>query len=528
MSIFQELELMLNQGKITRREFIARVSALGLTTAVSPFLFTNSAHAATPKKGGRLRIGTAEGNTADSLDPEKLITLFEFLVTRQTRNSLVELDYNLNPIPELAESWESTPDATTWIFKLRQGIEFHNGKTLDVEDVIFSINLHRGEDTKSAAKAIVASIKEIKADGKHVVKFFLKDGNADFPYLMSAYHLQIVPNGTTDFDKGIGTGGYILQSFEPGVRSLVKRNPNYWKEGRAHFDEVETILIADVAARTAALKTGQVDVINRPDMKTAHLLEKTPGINLIKTTGKKHYTIPMLTDTQPFDNNDVRMAMKYAIDREQVLKIILRGYGIVGNDHPIAPSYRYYASELPQRNYDPDKAKYHLKKAGLSGHTFKLHTSKAPFEGAVDMAILFKEHAAKAGIKIDVMKEPEDGYWNEIWNKKPWSFCYWVGRPTEDWVFSMTYAADAAWNETHWKHERFNKLLKEARSELDESKRRDMYVEMQKIVRDEGGTIAPVFVSDLHAATDKLSHGKVSPFYEFDGLRISERWWFKS
>jgi peptide/nickel transport system substrate-binding protein len=234
MSKLQELESLFTEGKITRREFIARVSALGLAAAVSPTLLATPARAAMPKKGGRLRLGVAGGSTTDSLDPALAEDAFMQNLGWQLRNCLVEIDSKGNPIPELAESWESTPDASKWTFKLRKGVEFHNGKTVDSEDVVFSMNHHRGKDSKSAAKGIVDPIKDIKADGKDSVVFTLEGGNADFPFILSDYHLTIFPAGTANIKKdGTGTGGYILVSYEPGVRSLTKRNPNYWKEGRA-------------------------------------------------------------------------------------------------------------------------------------------------------------------------------------------------------------------------------------------------------------------------------------------------------
>jgi peptide/nickel transport system substrate-binding protein len=396
--------------------------------------------------------------------------------------------------------------------------------------VVHSINHHRGEDSKSGAKGITDTIKDIKIDGKNTVVFTLEGGNADFPYIMSDYHLMIVPAGTKgkEWEKGIGTGGYILEKHEPGVRAFARRNPNYWKVGRAHFDEVEIFGITDVTARTNALKTGQVDAINRCNLKTVDLLKKTPGIQVLNYTGYRHYSLPMLTDIAPYDNNDVRLALKYAVDREQLVKTILRGYGTVGNDHPIASNLRYYASELPQREYDPDKARFHIKKAGKEGHVFNLHAADAAFVGAVDAAILYKEQAAKAGININVVRESNDGYWVDVWMKKEWCTCFWVGRATADWMFSTAYAADAAWNDSHWKHERFNKLLKEARSELDEAKRREMYVEMQKIVRDEGGVVIPVYADYVEAATERIGHGPLKGNDGLDGTRCAERWWFKS
>ena len=526
MSEEKKLEALFNNGKITRREFMVRLSVMGMAAASLPGMLPKAALAAAPKKGGRFILGSPNGSTTDVLDPALISSHHPLAVCWQTMNNLVEIDADSKAIPELAESWDASADARKWYFKLRRGVEFHNGKPFEAADVLFSLQRHLGEDSKSAAKGLIESITNMKADGKHEVVFELKDANADFPYILSDYHLQIMPAGTTDPQAAIGTGGYTLMEWEPGVRSLVKRNPNYWKAGRAHFDEVETLVINDGSARTNALKTGQVHFISDCDPKTFNLLEKVPGINGVKTTGMKHYCLTMRTDTAPFDKNDVRLALKFAIDREQLLNNILQGFGVIGNDHPISPAYRFYNGNLAQRVYDPDKARFHIKKAGLENHTFKLHTSVAAFEGAVDMVTLYKEQAAKAGITIDVVREPVDGYWSNVWMKKGWCTSYWGGRPTEDMMFSTAYAAGASWNESYWQNERFNTLLMRARGELDTSKRRTMYEEMQQILRDDGGTVIPLFITDLMAASDKLAHGKVASNIDTDGARIGERWWF--
>ena len=531
MAELKELEGLFKDGKITRREFIARVSALGLAAAVSPALLSSPAHAAKPKKGGRLRMALGGGSTTDSLDPGQIPDTMPMTLNWAVRNCLVEVDADANPVPELAVSWESSPDASIWYFKLRPGVEFHNGKTLDSQDVVESINHHRGEDSKSAAKGIVLPIKDVKADGKSTVVFYLKGGNADFPFIMSDYHLTIQPTGTkgAEFEKGIGTSGYILVTHEPGGRALVKRNPNYWKgDERAHFDEVELLGISDINSRTNALKTGQIDVMNRCSTKTLHLLKRTPGIQVHQIPAFKHYSFPMHMDVPPYDNNDVRLALKIACDREQMVKKILSGAGSVGNDHPISPANRYHASGLPQRKFDPDKAKYHIKKAGLQGHTFKLHTSTGAFDGAIDAAVLYKESAAKAGINIQVIQQPADGYWSNVWLKEPWCACFWSGRATEDWMFSTSYSGDAPWNDSHFHHDRFDKLLMAARAELNEAKRRELYYECQKIVKDEGGVPVPMFADLLIGANKKLAYTKkIAGNWEMDGCRMPERWWFK-
>ena len=526
----EALKRMFLDGKLSRREFMGRAAALGATAALSQSLFASPLFAETPqpRRGGRLRIGISGASTTDSIDPAAAFDMMsQTLVYGTLGNSLVEIDHENKPRPELAESWDSSADAKKWNFKLRKGVEFHNGKTMDADDVIHSLNHHRGEDSKSPAKVMLKSIEEIKKEDKYSISFVLKSPNADFPYVLSDYHLVIAPV-SSDFKDGIFSGGYILQKFEPGVRSFATRNPNYFKSDRAFFDEIESVGINDVNARTNALKTGQIDVMNQCELKTIHLFKRMKGIQVIRQDGFKHYTFAMQCNTAPYDTNDVRLALKYGIDREQMVKTILRGYGSIGNDHPISAASRYHASELPQRQYDPDKAKFHLKKAGIAETTFKLHAAEAGFVGAIDAAVMYKESAARAGINIDVVREPNDGYWSNVWMKKPWCAVFWGGRPTEDMMFSTAYAADAAWNDTSWQHKRFNELLVTARGELDEAKRRAMYVEMQSIVRDEGGVVVPMFAADLAATSDKVAHGPVAAMYELDGMRAPERWWFKS
>lgn len=519
-------------GKITRREFIAGAVAMGVSMTVAS-AFLNKAEAATPKQGGRLRVGLTGGATTDTLDPGQILDLYMLhLQFGQLRNGLTEVASNGELIPELAESWDASPDAKTWNFKLRKGVEFSNGKSFTSEDAVASLNHHLGEDSKSAAKGILSGVVSVKADGKHGVTVELSGGDADFPFLMTDYHLNMCPansDGSIDWQSGIGTGGYVLQEHDPGVRSVTKRNPNYWKEGAAHFDEVEQTQIGDPTARSQALQGGSIDVMNNVQTQTVHLMKRIPGIKIEATTGNKQITLPMRTDTAPFDNNDVRTAIKYIVDREQWLKKVIHGFGELGNDNPIGPAniYRATEDELPQRHYDPDKARFHLKKAGLSSLKVDFHAADTGFGGAVDAGQLMRDSAADAGIEINVVREPNDGYWSNVWMKKAFSACYWSGRATENWMFSQVYAADASWNDTYWKHDRFNELLLMGRAELDPKKRREIYVEMQQLVHNEGGVCLPLFQSDVMAYHERLHVPEVvGNNWELDGGKSGERWWF--
>ena len=245
-------------------------------------------------------------------------------------------------------------------------------------------------------------------------------------------------DGAVDALGGVGTGAYAIESFEPGVRAFGKRNPNYWKENSAHFDEFELISILDVTARQNAIMNGDVDDIDSVDPKTVSLLSRAPNLNILETTGTQHYTFPMRLDVGPFDNLDLRLALKYSIKRQELVDKILLGHGKAGNDIPVSSAMPFLNTDLPQREFDPEKAAEHYKKSGHSG-TIQLSASDAAFAGAVDAAQLIAASAKEAGIDIEVVREPKDGYWSNVWNKKGWCACYWGGRPTQDWMYSAAY-----------------------------------------------------------------------------------------
>ena len=517
----------MNRTRLTRRSFNASLLAGGAAASLSP-LGTGSAAAETPKRGGTYRLGLRGASTAESLDPATYGTgAINHFMTGAVGNCLTEVDADGNLVPELAEEWEASEGGTLWRFKLRDGVTFHNGKTLGAEDVVATINHHRGDDSKSGGKALVAAVKDVRKDGDRVVTVELDSGNADFAYALAEYFFMVFPekDGRIDWQSGVSCGGYRLAEFEPGVRYVGERYPDYWKSDRAWFDRVEIVPLSDAAARTNALMTGEVDCIADVDLKTVHLLERGADIEVDAVTGTEHYTMPMFCDVDPFTDVNVRLALKHAINRQQMVDVVLSGYGQVGNDSPITPANRFFNSGMEQRTYDPEKARFHLKQAGLDTLSVKLHAADTAFPGAVDAAVLFSESARPAGIEIEVVREPNDGYWSNVWLKKPFCTAFWSGRPTEDLMFTTGYAADAPWNDTHWKNKRFNELLVAARTELDEEKRRRMYWEMQEIVKDDGGAIIPVYAQYVFAHGKNIAHGPLASNRSVDGWKSLERWW---
>ncbi len=515
-----------DSASISRRDVLRGATALGAATLVGPLGAGRAA--AAPKKGGTLRVAMAHGNTSDNYNPGTWDNAYVQVFATARHGYLTEVAADGSLVGEVAESWEASPDARVWTFKIRKGLEFHSGAPVTPADVIASLNFHRGEKSASAAKPFVDPIAEMKVDGDAVV-LTLEAGNADFPFIGSDYHLPIMPSrdGKVDPTSPDGCGPYVVKSYDPGVSAELTRNPNYWKSDRAHFDAVSLLTVLDPAARQASLLTGDVDVIDQVDLKTVKMFKRAPKVKLLTTTGTQHYTFAMDTRAAPFNDNNVRLALKHAINRQELVDKILFGYGEIGNDHPISRSNRYHAADIPQNSYDPDKAKYYLKQSGLDGIQVSLSAADAAFGGALDAAVLFSARAKAAGIDIKPVREPNDGYWADVWMKKPFCAVYWGGRPTEDWMFSSAYAAGAAWNDTFWKHERFNELLITARSELDEAKRGAMYREMQDILRTEGGAIIPLFASYVMAHSEAVQHpDTVAANWTLDGFRAIERWWF--
>ncbi len=385
-------------GGISRRQFITSMLAAGVALP-SIMSITDKAAASTPNKGGKLRHATGYGGTTDTFDPSTSNNGFTQNVIYQRGNHLTEVGQDGNLRGELAESFEPADGAAKWIFNLRKDVTFHNGKTLTADDVIATFNIHRGEDTKSAAKGLVTAVKDIKKDGDNRVIFEMESGNADLPYIVSDYHFMIMASdgsGNVNVSaKDNSTGGYVMTDFEGGVRASFKRNANYWKADAAYFDETELLSVVDPTARQSAMLNGDVDVADSIDPKTVSLLSKVPNLDILETTGTQHYTFPMRLNVEPFGNLDLRMALKLAIDRDELIEKILLGHGVAGNDIPVNASMPFFNAGIPQRSFNPEKAAEHYKKSGHSG-PIKLSVADAAFSGAVDAGQLIAASAKKS------------------------------------------------------------------------------------------------------------------------------------
>jgi peptide/nickel transport system substrate-binding protein len=512
------------QRGATRRDILAMLVAGGMQATLAGGLAATalSAHAQTPKRGGKIRVAGATAAATDTLDPAKQSNQTDYSRGNMVYNGLTSLDGSLTPQPALAESF-TTKDAKTWVFALRKGVNFHDGKPLTPADVVFSVLRHKDPATASKAKVLADQIESVKASGPNEVTIVLAAPNADLPVILGTFHFHIVKDGTTDFNAGIGTGPYKLKEFKPGVRSVVVRNENYWKPGKPYLDEIEFVGIGDESARVNALLSGGMDMVGSVNPRSVARVTGTPGFAVFKTQSGQYSDLIMRKDMGPGANPDFVLAMKHLFDREQMRKTIALDQAVLGNDQPVDPTNRFHFAGLPQRPFDPEKAKFHLKKSGITGAVPVVASPAALY--SVEMALVLQQSAKDIGLELDVKRMPADGYWSNHWLNSPVGFGNVNPRPSADVLLTQFFKSDAAWNESRWKSQKFDQLLVAARAETDLAKRKQMYADMQTLIHTEAGIGIPMFLASIDGHTTKLKGLSPIPLGGLMGYNFAENVW---
>ncbi|WP_409362549.1 ABC transporter substrate-binding protein [Acidovorax soli] len=481
-----------------------------------------TAHANTPRRGGRIRVAGTTTTAAETLDPAKQANQMDYARGHMLYNGLTALDGSLNPQPALAESF-STLDAKTWVFTLRKGVEFHDGKALLPADVVFSLLRHKDPATSSKVKALAEQIDSVRATGPAEVTLELTSPNVDLPAILGTFHFHIVRAGTTDFSKGIGTGPFKLKEFTPGGRSVVVRNERYWKPGRPYLDEIEFTGIADEKARVSALLHGDFDLVAGIDPRSVGRVKSTKGYAIFTTQGSHYTDLVMRRDTGPGANADFVLAMKYLMNREQMRKIVALDHALIANDQPIGPASRFHFDGLPQRSFDLDKARFHWKKSGVAGQVPVVVSRAAMY--SMDMALVLQQFGQLIGMTLDVQQVPADGYWSKHWLHSAVGFGNINTRPTADAILTQFFKSDSAWNESRWKSERFDQLLLAARAELNVGKRKQMYADMQTMIHHEAGVGIPLFLASIDGHASRLKGLQSIPLGGLMGNAFAEHVW---
>jgi peptide/nickel transport system substrate-binding protein len=405
----------------------------------------------------------------------------------------------------LAEEFSST-NGKVWTIRVRDGIEFHNGKTLTADDVVYSIKRMLDKSlalyaTSQIAGSVIAG--GIKKMDKKTVRLTLAAPNSVLPDAFGQYFMNIVPVGYKSLKLGgkqIGTGPYTYGTFTPGQRSTHPRNPNYWRTGQPYFDMVTVIDIPDDSARVNALIGGQVDAIDAiPFAQVSSAQGK--GFKILNSAGGGWIPITMAVDQAPFTDPRVREAFRLIADRPQLVQVGYSGYGRVGNDI-YSPLDAAYDKALPQRVQDIDKAKSLLAAAGQSSLTIDLPTTEGR-AGQNEAATAFAQQASKAGVTINVKTLDGTTFYGSQYLKYPLATDYWGTRNYLNQVAAGSLP-NSPYNETHWNNPTFNKLYAQALKTVDPKKRADIIHQMQKLEYDDGGYIVWGFYNLVDSYNKKV------------------------
>ncbi|MGB5328564.1 MAG: ABC transporter substrate-binding protein, partial [Gammaproteobacteria bacterium] len=439
---------------------------------------------------------------------------------RATYNSLVQHANDLTPQPELATSFESNANATEWTFKLRKDVTWHDGSKFSADDAVYSMNRHLGENTTSVINSVLKSIKEFKKTGPYEMKAIMNSPNSDLPTLMGLFQTKIVKEGSTG--GGIGTGPYVLDSFQPGVKSVHSRNNNYWREG-ANLDAIEITAITDPVARVNALISGDMQMVTQIDPNAFRQVESADNVTLLSTPAALQLGICCLKNSEPGSNDDFVKGMQYIQDRKRIVKRVLKGKGSLGNDTPISFAHGPdFCKELPQREFDPDKAKFHFKKSGYSSAELFV----APVtSGVEDMCLTAQANCAKIGFDLKLKKVPTDGYWGAVWMKEPLNVVTWNMRPTANSQLAIQFGPGGNWNDTFWNNDRMGELLRLSLAETDPAKRHDMYCEMQTLVHNGSGMVIPAFSNINDGIANNIMGMPTVPLGQLGGNEWPEFIW---
>ena len=373
---------------------------------------------------------------------------------------------------------------------------------MTADDAIFSIQRIIDPNNPKVGAAGLTDIdpQGFKKIDERTFSIQLKQPFAVFDEQLGQYFNGIVP---VDYDPNnpVGTGPFQFGSFTPGEQSRFPANPNYWVEGEPHVDELVIIDFPDDTARVNALLSGQVQAIDNLPLGQLRVVEATPELKALVANTGAWLPFTMRVDQPPFDDVRVRQAFRLIVDRQQMIDQALAGHGWVGNDlySPFDPCY---ASHLPQREQDLEKAKALLKEAGHENLVVELVTSPVA-AGVVEAAQVFAEQAKGAGVTVNVRKVDTGVFYGDDYLQ--WTFAqdFWFTRDYIPQVAQGTLPT-APYNETHWADPTFIKLIDEARGTLDAGKRCELLHQAQQIEYESGGYIVWGFRNQVDAYSAKI------------------------
>jgi peptide/nickel transport system substrate-binding protein len=413
-------------------------------------------------------------------------------VINMTYDQLTRSDADGVPQPWLAESWSASDSADVWTFNLRQDVFFHDGAQFTSADVAYSVGLWKDETGTIAA--VMAIIDTVETPDDFTVVFNLASSHADIPLLLMDYRSLIVPENAADnWDAGIGTGPFILESLDPEGTTVLRANDEWWG-GPVGLSGIEVIGIADQEATIAALQAGQLDMFEMT-IQQASAFEGNDQFTIVDIPTGNWTGFIMRTDTAPFDDVRVRQAMRIVADRQAMVDLALSGAGVVSCDTPVMTGDQYkFVTDCSQ---DIDRAVELLADAGYpDGIDVELYTSADVCGDWPAVTEIYQQQAALAGIRVTLTTVPADGFWTDQWMVEPFVMTCWGQRPADQ-ILNEAYRGGGSWNETYWNVSEFDALLDAARSELDFDARRQLYLDAQQMLWEQGGALIPYHSSAI-------------------------------
>src|SRR3954447_17690364 len=478
------------------------------TTAAS----TATTAAAAGKAGGILRVGTL-GGANDIIDGQHIVAKADIM--RQVTGWEPLMSFSPDFVPEYTNGLASDVTAKAaddFVITLKDGIKFGNGNPVTADDVVYSFQRLIDPDLALYGGSVLRTVLDktgiIKIDDK-TVELKLKEGVSNFKETLCAYTCAVVPVGYERFSGDpstqVGTGAYMLKSFEVGKESIHVKNPNYWDTGKPHFDEVHITDFADSDALINALLADQIDVAADIPSASVETVQSADGYEVLNSEGGGWLTISMAVDQEPFTDVRIRQAMRLIVDRDAMVEQVLAGYGRVANDLYSPLDAAYEGDALPQRKRDIDAAKQLLADAGKSDLTIDLF---APNDtaGLPEMVQLFAENAKEAGITVNAQVIDGGTYWGDEYLKRTFAVDYWGTRSFLLQVAAGSLKDTAPFPDDHWPPEGSTFLAdyNAAVAETDDAKRKVITDKMQKELYDDGGLIIPFFQNLLDAYNSRV------------------------
>ena len=484
------------------RSSVASIFSLAATILFAVVLTSCGTQAATQQgnsgavtKGGTLTVSTS---TPGSLDPSIMGDVAGITINHAVYEGLVYIDGSFKVQPLLATKWESSPDAKVWTFDLRPGVTFSNGDTFDSEDVLYTFKRLKDPDVGGPTVSLFENVK-VEAPSANQVVFTLKNPNPEFPKDVGDYHaLMLSSTGGDPAKVAVGTGPFLLKSYTAEDRALLVKNPTYWGKDAdgnqlPYLDGVTIVFTPEPASQVDALRAGEAQLVYNLPAEMVESLKADPSVNVVEQTGNAFMQLRMRCDKGHVAADvRVRQALKLGTKCDDILQFARMGVGKVGNTTPVGPIYGDYYLDQPPK-YDPVEAKRLLSEAGYGdGLTITLYAMN--YASVPAIATTWKEQMKAIGVNVKVELVPTDVWYGEgenSWLEADFGITDWATRATPVTYFNLNLVSDGAWNETKWSDPEFDKIVAEINSEMDTTKRAELYKQAQQILIDRGPTIVP-------------------------------------